>query len=817
MKRIIIFFLFFFVSSIFAQNTKQTFVAQGRLVDALNSDVLAFANVGLLSYPDSVFVNGTTTDIDGKFDFKKLDSGRFYLRISYVGYPTSLIPIEVNEKQTNLGMIKIAKTSQTLDAVSIVAEKLMYQYEADKKVYNVTEDASVQGGSASDALQNAPGVWVDLEGNITLRGVDNVEIWLNDKPSRIPADGLKTYLQQLPANTLERIEVMTNPSAKYSASGTAGIINIVTKQKIKQNFLFSAGINASTQTRINPWISYVWSNEKFKFNVYASHSSQTREWYNINKGSVKNDGNSLYNYLTSNSSESKSQWNSIYLDGEYNVSEKSRVNAYFGGHMSSSNSLSAGINEKFNLADSTNTFIQTHHSSPSNGINWYAGGSFNHDFIPQKHYINLDFSLGQWINNNNTENLENSIIENQGLEYQRNRKFLTENNYIGTWYDLDFTYFNNFNAISTVETGFSLNYSPFDHEAPVDTFDFILNQWIHSPLFSNYKDAFSQKANAYVSWSQKIKTFSYKIGLRGEYQYNFLNSISAAQQVESDYLGIFPSAHLSYQTSKKYSYTASYSRRVQYPNIWYLDPFISYMNEESIWKGSPNLKPAYTNSFELGSSKFFEKVGFLSMSLYHRRTDKSHTNSLEAVYDSYLNRYTIYQFMTNSGQDIFTGADVTFTYRPKPFINVLVNANVYNKDIYAEFDSYTVHRNDFSYDAKISFSSSFLKRYQAQLMGFYRSKTSTLQGHSNGMLFANASLRADFFDRKLSIHISVQDMFNTQKSKSETNTPSIYSVSESWSNSQYVLMGLTFRIGKIEMEKEQKRGDMNQGGGVPAM
>ncbi|MDD2345265.1 MAG: outer membrane beta-barrel family protein, partial [Bacteroidales bacterium] len=311
--------------------------------------------------------------------------------------------------------------------------------------------------------------------------------------------------------------------------------------------------------------------------------------------------------------------------------------------------------------------------------------------------------------------------------------------------------------------------------------------------------------------------FSYKIGLRGEYQYNFLNSISAAQQVESDYLGIFPSAHLSYQTSKKYSYTASYSRRVQYPNIWYLDPFISYMNEESIWKGNPNLKPAYTNSFELGSSKFFEKVGFLSMSLYHRRTDKSHTNSLEAVYDSYLNRYTIYQFMTNSGQDIFTGADVTFTYRPKPFINVLVNANVYNKDIYAEFDSYTVQRNEFSYDAKISFSSSLLKRYQIQLMGFYRSKSPTLQGHSDAMLFANASLRADFFDKKLSVHMSVQDMFNTQRSKFETNTPSIYSVSESWSNSQYILMGLTFRFGKIEMEKEQKRGDMNQGGGAPGM
>ncbi|MDD2411714.1 MAG: outer membrane beta-barrel family protein [Bacteroidales bacterium] len=817
MNRFYIFFLFIFMSSAFSQNAKQNFLAQGQLKDALNGDALAYANVGLLVYSDSVFIKGTTTDIDGKFDFKNLDSGSFYLRISYMGYPTSLIPIEVSQKQTNLGVIKISKTSQTLDAVSIVAEKLMYQYEADKKVYNVTEDASVQGGSASDALQNAPGVWVDLEGNITLRGVDNVEIWLNDKPSRIPADGLKTYLQQLPANTLERIEVMTNPSAKYSASGTAGIINIVTKQKIKQNFLFSAGINASTQTRINPWISYVWSNKKFKFNVYASHSSQTHEWNSTNKGTVKNAGNPLYDFLNSSLSESQNQWSSIYLDGEYNISEKSRFNAYFGGNISSGDNTSAGINERFSLSDSINISIQRLNPSESSGKNWYAGGSFNHDFIPQKHYINFDFSLGQWINNNKTENFEKSLIEQHDLEFQRNRNFLSENNYIGTWYDLDFTYFNNFNSTSTVESGFSLNYSPIDHEAPVDTFDFVLNQWIYSPLFSNYKDAFSRKANAYVSWSQKIKTFNYKIGLRGEYQYNFLNSLSTAQQVESDYFGIFPSAHLSYQTSKKYSYTASYSRRVQYPHIWYLDPFISYINEESIWMGNPNLKPAYTNSFELGSSKYFEKVGFLSLSLYHRRTDKSHTNSLEAVYDSYLNRYTIYQFMTNSGRDIFTGADVTFTYRPKPFMNILVNVNAYNKDIYAELDSYTVQRNDFSYDAKISFSSSFLKRYQVQMMSFYRSKSPTLQGHSNGMFFANASLRADFFERKLSVHMSVQDMFNTQKSKSETNTPSIYSVSKSWSNSQYVLIGLTFRIGKIELEKEQKRGDVNQVGGAPGI
>ena len=815
MKKVVV-FLFLVISGFsYSQNSFQKSTLQGQLIDDLNGDALAYANVGLLKSSDSTFIKGTSCDIDGKFEFKNIDTGNYFLRVSYVGYPTTLILVTAENGNTKLGNIKMSKISHNLEEVAIKAEKLMYQYEADKKVYNVTEDPSVQGGSASDALQNAPGVWVDLEGNITLRGVDNVEIWINDKPSRIPADGLKTYLQQLPANTLERIEVMTNPSAKFSASGTAGIINIVTKQKIKQNFLLSAGLNVATQPRINPWASFVWSNEKWKINTYIAHSQQTHEWNSINKGSVKNAGNSLYDFQTSNINKTDQKWNSIYVDGEYNFTDKTRINAYFGGNLSEGDSKNAGINERYIINDSINVFIQRSNLSSSNGLNWYSGASFNHQIIPQKHYLSLDVRLGQWSSLNNSENLEKSKFNYQNIELQRNRNFKSINDYVGNWYDLDFNYFNNFNTKSTIETGFSVNYSPINHEAPVDTFDFDQNTWIYSNLYSNYKDAYSQKANAFFSWSQKIKTFSYKAGIRAEYQYNFLNSIPMAKQVESDYLGFFPSAHLSYQTSKHYSYTASYSRRVQYPHIWYLDPFISYMNEESIWMGNPNLKPAYTNSYEIGGSKFFNKIGYLSMSLYHRRTDKSHTQSLEAVYDNYLQRYTIYQFMTNSGRDIFTGADVTFTFRPKPFMNIMLNANVYNKDIYAEMDTYTVKRNDFSYDAKIIFSSSFLKRYQAQLMGFYRSKNPTLQGQSDEMLFANASIRGDFFNKKLSVNLSVQDMLNTQKNKSLTDTPNLYSVSESWSNSQYVMLGLTFRFGKIEMEKEQKRGDMNQSGGAP--
>ena len=269
MKKILFFLVLSIGNYIFSQNSDQTHSIQGQLADELTGDFLSYANVGLLSISDSTFIKGTTSDVDGKFEFKNVNKPEYFIRISYVGYPTSLIKIKAEEGINRLGVLKISKSSQNLEVVSINAEKLMYQYEADKKIYNVGEDPSVQNGSASDALQNAPGVWVDLEGNITLRGVENVEIWINDKPSKIPADGLKTYLMQLPANALERIEVMTNPSSKYSASGTAGIINIVTKQKIKKNFLLSTGVSASTQTQYNPWLSFVWSNEKFKINTYV--------------------------------------------------------------------------------------------------------------------------------------------------------------------------------------------------------------------------------------------------------------------------------------------------------------------------------------------------------------------------------------------------------------------------------------------------------------------------------------------------------------------------------------------------------------------
>ena len=250
----------------------------GTIQDSISHSALAYANIALLQLSDSAFVNGTTTSETGQFTLK-VDTGSYLMRLSYLGYKTRFVPINIDRKDSTyeLGNIYLSNAGTNLDEFEVTAKKPMYAYEGEKKVYNVSEDPSVQGGVATDALQNAPGVYVDMEGNITLRGVSGVEIWLNGKPSRIKAEGLKEFLKQLPANSIEKIEVITNPSARYSAEGTAGVINIVTYEKIKNNKLFSFGYNGSTQTSYSPWVSFVYANDKFSFNTYISASEYNSE------------------------------------------------------------------------------------------------------------------------------------------------------------------------------------------------------------------------------------------------------------------------------------------------------------------------------------------------------------------------------------------------------------------------------------------------------------------------------------------------------------------------------------------------------------
>ena len=256
----------------------QNVTVSGRVTDLKTGEAMPFVNVALMRPADTVFMRGATTGLDGEFEIRAVTPGSYLLQASFVGYESYQQELNVVEDIKNLDF-SLKMTGTTLKEVQITAERPLYAMDGEKNMYNTKEDPSVQTGTASDALQNAPGVEVDAEGNITLRGVSSVEIWINDRPSHMNEEALKQYIKTLPAGAIERIEVITNPSARYSTNG--GVINIVTNQKITRNELLCVGLrsNISPESRpmvsnFSPWVSYVCRHQRDGLQPTHRHSPQ---------------------------------------------------------------------------------------------------------------------------------------------------------------------------------------------------------------------------------------------------------------------------------------------------------------------------------------------------------------------------------------------------------------------------------------------------------------------------------------------------------------------------------------------------------------
>ena len=266
-------FLLAFLMIVVSVTVKAQSNLSGKIIDESTNQGVPFVNVGLFRVADSAFVSGAASDDKGAFMLQAVPKGEMLLKISAIGYELFELPVTVKGNQ-DLGTLKLTPGTTRLNEVVVVEKRPLFAVEGEKTMYNVAEDPSIQTGTLSDALQNAPGVSVDVEGNISLRGTSSVEVWINDKPSHMSSENLKTYIQQLPANTIDRVEVITNPSARYGSKAD-GIINIVTNAKIQRNEFFSFGVNGTTRPSVTPWMSYVWSNGKLTVNAYINGGFST--------------------------------------------------------------------------------------------------------------------------------------------------------------------------------------------------------------------------------------------------------------------------------------------------------------------------------------------------------------------------------------------------------------------------------------------------------------------------------------------------------------------------------------------------------------
>ena len=781
-----------------------TYSVSGVLEEEGSKAKIMYANVGVLKVEDSTFVRGASTDDKGKFTITNVPTGEYYLRVSSIGYQSTYMLIKVPQGNIDLGVVKIGKGATTLDAIVIKEKKPMYAADGEKTMYNVSEDPSIQSGTTADALQNAPGVEVDLEGNVTLRGVSSVEIWINDKPSRLNEENLKTYIQQLPANALERIEVITNPSARYGSKTDGGVINIVTSAHVKHNSFTSFGLRVSQQPSLSPWVSYMWANEKLSFNVYAgawySKRNNESEGYSIFLDQNK-DTASYQDYTSTTDRESLSP--NIHVSMSYEFDSMNNIS--FWGSVNSSNSGSKTFYDYFRRESGIEYNYTTENDYRSIYTFGYYGLNYEHKFNNDGHKIMADIS-GSFNKNKYTDaTIREYEPPYTNLNFDRNYLNKGLSNSIN--FDVDYSY--PYSENGEIEMGIASSYYNSDDRITTDTLVWGTEEYqLDSLRFEDSRNV-SKELGGYFTIRHQFGNFTAKAGLRAEYETrDYIIHNSPKDNVEG--LGFFnlrPSLHLSYRTESMHNFTLSYSRRITPPSPSNLTSFITY-NEDSYRTGNPLLEAVYTNSFEGGWTKFYENFGSIGISAYHRNVTNEVNTLTTAVYSDVFGRYVNYSMPVNLGSSHSTGAEFRVTYRPAAFVNVRFYANMY--DSYYEYlEGEELKSNEsFSYSFNLNVNAKVWEKFNIYASGRYRSATETLYAESKPTYSIDCGVRADFFKRKLSMHISVWDLFNWNKSENIINNP--YYISSSTNrvtNSRAISLGLTFRFGKMELENRAKTGE----------
>lgn len=810
-KFTIISMLITMISLLSAQNS---YIVTGTMVDSLNKEKVMFATV-LLMTPDSIarMVGKSLTDAQGTFRIADVPAGEYQLVSTLIGYERISIPVTLggDKRTVDLGSIPMRKTSTDLEEVKIVGEKPVYMVDGEKTLYNVSEDPTVQSGTAADALQNAPGVEVDVEGNVTLRGVSSVEIWINNKPSNMNAEALKDFIQQLPAGSIEKIEVITNPSARYSAQGNGGIINIITTSKIKKNSFLSFGLRGSSTPDITPFISYVYANEKFSISTYFHYS------YSVNKNHSESFGTILTNEGdTSTTSHSVNQFRQfshdlgLYINGSYTPDTMNSLYFWAGGY--------PGFGG-YTYQDST--FYQEYIFNPSDrsffnnmGQNILGGGDYGgmwyeHKFNSNGHKISADLSFWTW-GRKQTGEASRDYLFLDNLD----KKQKQQNRYRMYGMDASLDYTIPYHKDGEIEMGVSGSYDPRLNYQRYDTLVFSTGEYVLDDV--RFKDVRSRDGSfdAYVTLQHRFGGFTLKGGLRTEYEiYNLLILNAPEYNVHKGYWGLYPSLHLSYRTKNMHNFKLSYTRRVNNPDGDDLCTFIDY-GEDGYSTGNPDLRQTFTNSIEAGWSKYINKFGNIGISAWFKNSKDEFSQQSDVAYSPFFGRIVTFTMPVNAGKSLNTGAEFNMMYQLKAFMSIRFYANVYYMKSSFQFrheeTPYTV--DNLGYSFRLNFWAKMWNVLEVNASANYSSKSVDMFTVTRPRYSIDAGLRAELWKRRISIHLDVRDIFNWNKTTTDINNPYYTVNSTTWTSwmGRSIRAGITFKFGKMELEGAQAQA---QGGG----
>ncbi len=780
----------------------------GKIKDMVSGNMVEYATVAVFNQRDSSIAGGTISLPDGSFTVNGLPYGRLYLEASFVGYKKTRITkilLKPDQKLVDLGEITIEPAATSLEAVEVVADRSPIEYKIDKKVITVDQNIVATGGTAVDVLENTPSVQVDIEGNVSLRGSSNFTVLIDGKPSVLEGS---EALQQMPTSTIESIEIITNPSAKYDPEGSAGIINVLMKKQ-KQSGI-NGIVNASVSSNGSYGSDFLFNLRKNRMNYFLGGNYDERSFGNTGymEKQIFNYADTFYQVENSDGA--------FHRDGM-------RLQGGFDFNIDSKNTLSlSGRLGQFSFGR-TGESKENQYYRPARDESLYFIQDNDFEITRKFYELALDYQLkfnenGHQLQTSITyqdesstertilkQDTVNSSWQNVGAPAYQERTFEDEGE---TEFRAKIDYTLPFSEKSKLEAGYQADYEGSSGKYRFQDYDNVEYIWTENDSLYNDKD-FSNIVHAlYITYLNGFgNLFDYQLGLRIENNERLLIQNETNERFSFNQWDFFPSIHISKQLPKDFQMQASYTRRIDRPRDRELDPFKTYMDPYTARVGNPALKPEYTNSYELNVQKNLKGTGFISLELFHRQT-----NNL-------INRYTLVDTLTristftykNINRDYSTGTELMVNMPLAKWWIFNTSASFYNYTLKDSTGNVDLDKSSFTWSARFNSTFRFNSGTQLQLMGFYRAPSITSQGERKGFFFTNIGVRQELFNRKLTVSMQVRDILGMAKFEFTSSGDGFNQYMKMRRESQIVRLSLSYKINNYRQKTRRQNGqDINE-------
>lgn len=723
--------------------------------------VMEYTNVALYSAIDSSLVSGTITDSNGVFILEGLAAGEYFLEVNFLGFKKRVISdiiINKEERKKSLGVISLTPATELLNDIKVVGEKTHMVYKIDKKVINVGKDLSSAGGTAVQVLENAPSVQVDAEGNVQLRGSSDFTVLINGKPSLLKGNDA---LKQLPASGIDKVELITNPSAKYDPDGKTGIINVIMKKNSLDGFngLLNVTGRSNDSYQGNGNINYrkgkvnLFAGVDYSDNLFKSSLDFNRRFYN---------GNNISRQIISTGEMRNMQDALVYkggIDIYFNENNDMTISASLGERGFDNSGKSSYYD--YNVDDDVKAFRTSSKYMDIYGKVSGLFASLNHKF-GEGHSVMISGQYESW-DGYDIEDLEEAVTDegyNSIINYGEKHSYKKDDCNYQLRFKIDYQRKLGDNA--KLELGYqfrkNIREEKFNYNNYIDG-KFVPDMDLRNDL--NY-DRYIH--SVYTTYGNSFYGFKYQLGVRGEFLDRSIVISNKADKYMYDVFDLFPSVHVSRQLNSQQQLQFSYSRRVRRPDSWILNNNPRWMDPNNVFYGSPSLLAEYADSYEMGYRKMFKKLS-VNAQLYYRNTDNAFAVK-RYVADS--ENLIVHHKQTNASRTEAMGLELSANLNLYKWCQLNLGGNIYNYDIEGEVGGVAVDNSNATWDSHFSTRFTLNKDTRIQFNGYYSAKSVDLSGKRDDFIVLNLSASKEL--GPLTVSLNANDFIGSMKFNYFTDT-----------------------------------------------